>query len=85
MQSFPADAVMAIDCAPRSAGDAMPDPPDAPELFAVDMDQLAGPLTLIAHHHWFRFERGELAQAQAAHARSKQGAADTRPREPDKT
>ncbi len=66
MQSFPADAVMAIDRAPRSPGDAMADPLDAPELLAIDMDQLAGPLALIAHHHRLRFERGELAQAQAA-------------------
>src|SRR6266436_2664561 len=66
MQRFPADAVMAIDRAPRSTGDAMPDPLDAPELLAVDMDQLAGPLALIAHHHGFGFEGGELAQAQAA-------------------
>src|SRR5947209_8828405 len=58
MQRFPADAVMAIDRAPGSAGDAMPDPLDAPELLAVDMDQLAGPLALIAHHHRLRFERG---------------------------
>jgi hypothetical protein len=61
MQRFPADAVMAIDRAPHSAGDAMPDPLDTPKLLAVDMDQLAGPLTLIAHHRWLWFERGELA------------------------
>jgi len=48
------------------AGDAVPDCGDAPELFAVDMDQLAGPLPLVAHHCRLGLERGELAQTQAA-------------------
>src|SRR5260370_4340496 len=70
MQRFPADAVMAIDRAARSAGDAMPDPRDTPKLLGVEMDQLAGPLALIAHRHRLRVERGQLAQAEPAQDRA---------------
>jgi len=52
--------VMAIDRTARSAGDAVPDPPDTPELFAVDMDQIAGPLALVAHHHRLCFHAAGL-------------------------
>jgi len=55
---------MPIDCAVLSAGDAVPDPRDTSELLAVDMDQLAGLLALITHHHRLRFERSELAPAE---------------------
>jgi len=43
-----------------------PDRGDAPEPFGVDMDQLAGPLPLVAHHCRLGLEPGELAQTQAA-------------------
>jgi hypothetical protein len=39
------------------------DPGDTPELLAVEMDQLARPLALIAHYCRFRFERRQLAQS----------------------
>jgi hypothetical protein len=47
----------------RSRGDAVADPGDTPELLAVEMDQLARPLALIAHYCRFRFERRQLAQS----------------------
>ena len=63
-------AVMAIDRPRSSAGDAVPDPGDTPELFAVEMDQLAGPLALVAHNHRLWFERRQLAQAEPAQDRA---------------
>src|SRR5436190_1079821 len=66
MQRFPADAVMAIDHAARSAGDAMPDPGDTPKLLGIEMDQLAGPLALVSYHRRLRVERGQLAQTEPA-------------------
>src|SRR5207249_2320622 len=57
MQGFPADAVMAIDRPRSSAGDAVPDPGDTPELLAVDTDQLAGSLAFVTHNHWLWMPR----------------------------
>src|SRR5215472_1040856 len=37
-----------------------------PSFLGVDMDQLAAPLPLVAHHCRLGLERGELAQTQAA-------------------
>src|SRR3954449_618722 len=45
------------------AVDAMPGPPDAPELLDVDVDQLAGQRTLVAVRRLGRFDRRQLAQA----------------------
>src|SRR4051794_32574872 len=73
MQRFPADAVMAIDRAARSTGDAMPDPRDTPKLLGIKMDQLAGPLALVAYHHWLRGERGQLAQTEPAQDHADRG------------
>jgi hypothetical protein len=57
---------MPIDHPRRSAGEAVPDPSDAPELLGVEVDQLAGPLALVTHHHRLCIEHSELAQAPAA-------------------
>src|SRR5438067_8891757 len=73
MQRFPADAVMAIDHAARSAGDAMPDPGDTPKLLGIEMDQLAGPLALVSYHRRLRVERGQLAQTEPAQDRADRG------------
>ena len=42
----------------------MPDPRDTPKLLGIKMDQLAGPLALVAYHHRLRGERGQLAQTR---------------------
>ncbi len=66
--------------APRSAlppiaGDPMADRLDPPELLGVDVEQLARPLTLVAHDRRLRLERRQLAEPEAA-----QTAADRRDR-----
>src|SRR5262249_25494067 len=61
---------------------------DAPELLAVDMDQLAGPLALVTHNHWLWFERRQLAQTEPpqdrTHRRDRHAklAGDRRPTHP---
>ena len=61
---------MTIDRTAGSTGDTVADPGDTPELLAVEMDQLARPLALIAHYRGFRFERRQLAQAELAQDRA---------------
>jgi hypothetical protein len=46
------------------------------ELLGVDVDQLAGPLALVAHHRYGRIEALEAAEAEAP-----QDAADSRDRQ----
>jgi hypothetical protein len=54
VDELPADAA---DLMTPVAGDAMADPPDAPELLDVEVDELAGLRVLVAHHRGGRLER----------------------------
>ena len=51
----------------------MPDPRDTPKLLGIKMDQLAGPLALVAYHHRLWSERGQLAQTEPAKDRADRG------------
>jgi hypothetical protein len=63
VEVFPAGAAPAV---AGIAGDAVANRLDAAELLDIDMDQLAGPLALVAHRRWFRFERRQPAQPDPA-------------------
>jgi hypothetical protein len=63
MDVFPAGAALAV--APV-AGDPMADRRDAPELLDVDVEQLPGPGTLVAHDRRLRLKRGQLAEPEPA-------------------
>jgi hypothetical protein len=51
----------------------MPNPGDTPKLLGIEMDQLAGPLALVAYHRRPRGENGQLAQTEPAQDRADRG------------
>ena len=77
MDELPADAA-AVALAGAVAGDAMADLVELAELFDVDVDQLAGPLALVAAG-WF----GRLQGAQPVEAQALEDAADGGGRDAD--
>jgi hypothetical protein len=75
MDELPADAP-AVALAPAVAGDAVADALETPELFDVDVDQLAGVLPLIALHRL-----GGLKVAHSAQSDAPEDTADGRRRD----
>jgi hypothetical protein len=63
MNELPADAVVTVDGAGISPGDAVPDGTDAAELFDVEMDELAGLLAFIALDRFGRLQGTASIQA----------------------
>ena len=61
---------MAIDGAWSAPGDAVADTLDTAELLAVEMQQFARPLALVAHHRRHRIECFQASQPEAAQHRA---------------
>src|SRR6516164_2120620 len=76
MQALPTDAVMAIDRARPTPGDAVTNALDPPEFLDVQMQQFAGMSPLIAHDRDGRIERPQAIEAEPtqdlAHRRDRQ-------------
>ena len=70
VQHLPADAVVAIDHSGTAAGNAVADAADAAEFLGVEVQQLAGPLTLVAHDRRRRVERLQAAETEPAQHRA---------------
>jgi len=64
MHVFPADALVTVDCARISAGDAMADRADPPELLDIEVDEFAWPVALVASNWFSRLQGTELVQPQ---------------------
>jgi hypothetical protein len=66
MQALPTDPVMSIDRAGMASGNAMANARDAPELFGVEVQQLARVRPLVAHDRRRRVKRSEPIEAEPA-------------------
>ena len=64
MDELPADAVVTVDGARISTGDAVSDGADAAELLDIDVDELARVLALVAPDRFGRLQGTELVQAE---------------------
>jgi hypothetical protein len=69
MDELPADAVVMVNGAGISSGDAVSDGVDAAELFDIKMDELAWLLAFIAPDRFGRFQGTELVQSKATQNR----------------
>src|SRR5258705_11220525 len=76
MDKLPADAA-GIALTGPIAGDAMADTIELTELFDVDVDQLAGPLTLIAAHRFGGLQGAQSIEAQPLEDAAHRGGRDT--------
>src|SRR6516165_9187329 len=64
MDELPADAVVAVDCARISPGDAMSDRADSAELLDINVDEITGLLAFIAPDRFSRLQGAQLIQPQ---------------------
>jgi len=76
MNELPADAA-AVALASPVTGDAVADPVELTELLDVDVDQLAGPLALVAARWFGRLEGAQPVEAQALEDPADGGGGDT--------
>ena len=64
MDELPADAVVTVDCARISPGDAMSDRANSAELLDIDVDELTRLLAFIAPDRFSRLQGAQLIQPQ---------------------
>jgi hypothetical protein len=64
MDELPTNAVVTVNGARMSSGDAVPDGADPTELLDIEMDEFARMLALIAPDRFGRLQRAQLIQSQ---------------------
>src|SRR5208283_3246838 len=77
MDELPTDAVVTVDGARISSGDAVPDGANPAELFDIEMDELARMLAFIAPDRFGRLQGTELVQAEPTQNTADGGGRDT--------
>ena len=84
VDKFPAGSAL-VALSPPIAGDAMADAVDSAEVLDVNMDQLTGPLALIADDLGLGVEAGEAAKAASAQGKADGGCRTVQPARDDGT